>query len=69
MNRERVVLPLPPEGAIEVGPDARALVLSNLKSDINEFLWAHLPGRVTLDRAERIACAIHDVIFKEWDNE
>ena len=37
--------------------------VSNLKEDINNFLWPRLPGHITLQRAEDFAIAIFNIIY------
>ena len=40
-----------------------------LKPDINAFLWTRLPDSTTIKRADEIACAVHDLIFGEWERD
>ena len=35
----------------------------NLKIDINEFLFAHLPGKMKIDELDEMACRIYDMII------
>ena len=39
----------------------------DLKKDINGFLFERLPGAVTLEEMEYVACKIHDVIMEMAD--
>ena len=44
----------------------KAIVLENLKEDINNFLWSHLPPKTTLDEADKMAGEWHLQIYKLW---
>lgn len=41
-----------------------------LKDLINQFVWAHAPGEMTLDRAEEIAVEIHKMLRPDiWEDD
>jgi hypothetical protein len=42
---------------------------SDLKEDINNFLWTRLPDNTTLNKADEIAFTIYNQIILEWDNQ
>ena len=39
----------------------------DLKVEINNLLWKHLPDHAPLARAEAIAVYFHDIIYREYD--
>lgn len=41
-------------------------IKESLKPDINAFLWSHLPGYTTIQKADKVASAIHDLIMREF---
>ena len=41
--------------------------VEDLKERVNAFLWWCLPGGITLDEAEKVACQVHDMIMREWE--
>ena len=38
-----------------------------LKTSINEFLWSNLPGAISLEDADDLACALLSVIEQLYD--
>jgi hypothetical protein len=43
--------------------------IDGLKEAINNFLWMRLPGRLSLSRAERIACEVYEIIVHRSGEE
>jgi hypothetical protein len=44
----------------------RSDFVQNFKSDLNNFLYQHVPGKLTMDEFETLTCDVHERVWTEW---
>ena len=42
-------------------------IVTDLKVAINNLVWTYLPGKTTLDEADKVACLLLEGFGTQWD--